>query len=151
MACAVPKRWSKYTTVADCLISTRFVSRVSAKWWVVLWITVIFEPTFNVASLTNYWLNYWHTSCNKGASSFTYNTLLIRIQKCYWFKYLTQLIKTMRGKVKWNIPKQGFFKSSFQATIQIPDHHSNTRPFDNQTQIYHLNTWLVRYSDGYCT
>ena len=30
------------------------------------------------------------------------------------------------------------------------DHHSNTGPFDNQTQIYHLNTRLVWYSDGYC-
>ena len=26
----------------------------------------------------------------------------------------------------------------------------NTGPFNNQTQIYHLNTRLVRYSDGYC-
>ena len=27
----------------------------------------------------------------------------------------------------------------------------NSGPFDNQKQIYHLNTILVRYSDGYCT
>ena len=30
------------------------------------------------------------------------------------------------------------------------DHHLNNRPFDNQKQIYHSNTRLVRYSDGYC-
>ena len=28
-----------------------------------------------------YWLNLWHTSCNKGTSGFTTNTLLIRIQQ----------------------------------------------------------------------
>ena len=32
----------------------------------------------------------------------------------------------------------GFFSSVFRP------------PFDNQTKIYHLNTRLVRYSDGYC-
>ena len=30
------------------------------------------------------------------------------------------------------------------------DHHLNTEPFDNQTQISHLNNRLVQYSDGYC-
>ena len=29
----------------------------------------------------------------------------------------------------------------------ILDHYLNTGPFDNQTQIYHLNTRLVQYSD----
>ena len=33
----------------------------------------------------------------------------------------------------------------------ILDHYLNTGPFDNQTQIYHLNTRLVRYSDDFCT
>ena len=28
--------------------------------------------------------------------------------------------------------------------------HSKTRPFANQTTLDHLNTGLVRYSDGYC-
>ena len=32
----------------------------------------------NVYEYDPYWLNYWHTSCNKGTSSFTSNTLLIR-------------------------------------------------------------------------
>ena len=34
--------------------------------------------------------------------------------------------------------------------VRFSVHHLNTRPFDNQTHIYHLNTWLVVYSDGYC-
>ena len=34
----------------------------------------------SVVSTDNHWLNYWHTSCNKGTSGFTPNTLLIRIQ-----------------------------------------------------------------------
>ena len=38
----------------------------------------------------------------------------------------------------------GFF------SVRFSDHHLNTKPFDNQTQIYHLNTKLVQYSDGYC-
>ena len=29
-------------------------------------------------------------------------------------------------------------------------HRLNTGPYDNQRQIYHSNTRLVRYSDGYC-
>ena len=35
-------------------------------------------------------------------------------------------------------------------SVRFSDHHWNSGPFDNQTQIYHLNTRLVRYSDGYC-
>ena len=35
--------------------------------------------------------------------------------------------------------------------VRFSDHHWSTGPFDNRTQIYHLNTRLVRYSDGYCT
>ena len=33
--------------------------------------------------------------------------------------------------------------------LRFSDHHSNTRPFDNRTQIYHWNTGLVQFSDGY--
>ena len=33
-------------------------------------------------------------------------------------------------------------------SVQFPDHHSNTGPFNNWTQIYHLNTRPVQYSDG---
>ena len=41
----------------------------------------------------------------------------------------------------WTISR--LFQSGFQTTIW--------KPFDNQTQIYHLNnTRLVWYSDGYC-
>ena len=35
-------------------------------------------------------------------------------------------------------------------SVQFSDHHSTTGPFDNRTQIYHSNTRLVWYSDGYC-
>ena len=35
-------------------------------------------------------------------------------------------------------------------SVRFSDHHSNTGPFDNPTQIYHLNTRLVRYSDCSC-
>ena len=34
---------------------------------------------------------------------------------------------------------------------RFSNHHQNTEPFDNRTQIYHLNTKLVWYSDAYCT
>ena len=36
-------------------------------------------------------------------SGFTSNTLLIRIQYCYQFKYFADFIKTMRRMVKWNM------------------------------------------------
>ena len=36
-------------------------------------------------------------------------------------------------------------------SVRFSDHHSNTGPFDNRTQIYCLNTRLVRYSDSHCT
>ena len=35
-------------------------------------------------------------------------------------------------------------------SVQFSDHHWNTRTLDNQTKIYHFNTRLVRYLDGYC-
>ena len=50
-----------------------------------------------------YWLNYWHILISKGASGFTSNTSLIRIQYCYQFKYFTDLIKVMRRMVKLNM------------------------------------------------
>ena len=41
----------------------------------------------------------------------------------------------------WTINK--FFSLRFS-------YHPNIGPFDNRTQIYHLNTRLVQYSNGYC-
>ena len=35
-------------------------------------------------------------------------------------------------------------------SVRFSSCHFITGPFDNGTQIYHLNTRLVRYSDGYC-
>ena len=44
---------------------------------------------------------------------------------------------------------QTFWTINRLLLVWFWDHHLNTKPFDNQTQIYHLNTILVRYSDGY--
>ena len=33
-----------------------------------------------VTKKEEYWFNYWDTSCNKGTSGFTSNTLLITMQ-----------------------------------------------------------------------
>ena len=35
-----------------------------------------------------YWLNYWHILISKGTSGFSSNTLLIRIEYFYQFKYI---------------------------------------------------------------
>ena len=42
----------------------------------------------------------------------------------------------------WSI-KQSFF-------VHLSNHHSKNKPFNNQASLNHLNTRLVRYSDGYC-
>ena len=54
-------------------------------------------------NLIQYWLNYWHILISKDTSSFMSNTLLIRIQYCYQFKYFADLIKVMRRMAKWNM------------------------------------------------
>ena len=46
---------------------------------------------------------------------------------------------------------QIFLTTNKAFSVRYSDHHLNTRPFGNQTQIYHLKTKLVWYSDGYCT
>ena len=53
------------------------------------WIFNFFRPSlipkfltfYKKKSFFLYWLNYWHTSGNKGTSGFTSNTLLMRIQQ----------------------------------------------------------------------
>ena len=35
-------------------------------------------------------------------------------------------------------------------SVRFSEHHSNTGLFDYRTHIYHSNTRIVRYSDGYC-
>ena len=52
-----------------------------------------------------YWLHDWHILKSNDKSSFTSNTLLIKIQYCYQFKYFTDLIQVMRRMVKWNMKK----------------------------------------------
>ena len=45
----------------------------------------------------------------------------------------------------------GILNHKLDFLVRFSDRHLNTGPFDNQTQIYHLNTRLVQYSDGYCS
>ena len=46
----------------------------------------------------------------------------------------------------------GWFNHSKTGPFSpVFEYHSNTGPFDDRTQISHLNTGLVRYSDGHCT
>ena len=57
------------------------------------------------------------------------------------------------GKVKWlGRPfKSWTFWTIYRFfSVQLSGHHLKTWPFDNQTQIYYLETRLVRYSDGCC-
>ena len=42
-----------------------------------------------------YLLNYWHILISKGSSGFTSNTLFLRIQYCYQFKYFTDKKRIM--------------------------------------------------------
>ena len=44
-----------------------------------------------------------------------------------------------------------FWATNRPFSVRFSYHHLNTGPIDNQTQIYNLNTKLVRYSDGYFT
>ena len=60
-------------------------------------------PAFMWLKRSGYWLNFWYILISKGTSGFMSNTLLIRIQYCYPFKYFTDLIKVMRRMVKWNV------------------------------------------------
>ena len=83
---------------------------------------------------------------------------------CPVFKWLSHVT----WRIIW-IPyildhKQAFFSPDFGPpfeyrtfwtinrlfSVQFLDHHLNTEPFDNWTQIYHFDTRLVQYSDGYC-
>ena len=49
--------------------------------------TDILCESVNFGKISYYWLTYWHILISKGTSGFTSNTLLIRIQYCYQFKY----------------------------------------------------------------
>ena len=59
-----------------------------------------------------------------------------------------------KGKVTWlgeAFKYRTFWTINRLFSVRFSDHYSNTRLFDNRTQIYHLNTRLVRYSDVYST
>ena len=79
----------------------------------------------------------------------------IQVSSEYWTVWVSsiQMVKSRDLAAHLNTGHFGPLKFRFS------DHHSDTRPLDNrtlnililQTQIYHSNTRLVRYSDGYCT
>ena len=50
---------------------------------------------------------------------------------------------TLKYRIFWTINRL--------FSVWFSHHYLNIRPFDNWTQIYHLNTRLIRYSDGHCT
>ena len=63
-------------------------------------------------------------------------------------------VRYSNGKVTWLVEPfeyQTFWKINRPFSVHFSDHHFNDGLFDNWTQIYHLNTRLVQYSDGYCT
>ena len=63
-------------------------------------------------------------------------------------------VQYSNGKVTWlgrPFKYQTIWTINSLFSIQFSDNHLNTGPFDNRTQIYHLNTRLVWHSDGYCT
>ena len=62
-------------------------------------------------------------------------------------------VRYSNGKVTWlggPFKYQTFWTINRLFSVRFSDHHLNTGPFDNWTLIYHLNTRLVSYSDGYC-
>ena len=62
-------------------------------------------------------------------------------------------VRYSNGKVMWlggPFEYRTFCTINRLFSVQFSDHHLNTGPFDNQTQIYHSNIRLVQYSDGYC-
>ena len=62
-------------------------------------------------------------------------------------------VQYSNGKVTW-ISQPFEYRTLWTInrllSVRFSDHHSNTWPFDNRTQIYHLNTRLACYSDPYC-
>ena len=57
------------------------------------------------------------------------------------------------GKVAWlggPFKYRTFWIIKRVFSVRFSDHHWNTGPFYNRAQIYHFNSSLVRYSDGYC-
>ena len=86
-----------------------------------------------------------------------------RVQQSNYFKKLLQFCCTVTIWIPDSFENRALWVSSIQMvkSCDLAD-NSNTRHFDffssvfrppfeyNQTQIYHSNTGLVQYSDGYC-
>ena len=61
---------------------------------------------------------------------------------------VTWLGRPFEYRTFWTINRP--YKSGFLTNIWIPDHLTTRLKSTQSTQIYYLNTRLVRYSDGYC-
>ena len=60
--------------------------------------------------------------------------------------YSNGKLKSLSGPFEY----QTFWTINKLFSFRFSDHHLNSSPFYNQTQINHSNTRLVQYSDGYC-
>ena len=73
----------------------------------------------------------------------------------YYFDFSdTFLVRFTNGLIMWlgrPFEYQTFYIIKEIFFFRFSDHHLKIGPFNNQTFLDHLNTRLVRYSDGYCT
>ena len=74
------------------------------------------------------------------------NTRFIWIQDSMGVWYSNGKVTWLGGPFKYRT----FWTINTLFSVRFSDHLLNTRPFENRTQIYHSNTRLVWYSDGYC-
>ena len=56
----------------------------------------------------------------------------------------------LNHKIRWTIRIPDILDHKTDIFVQFSDHHSKPGPFDNLKHLDHLNTRLLRYSDGYC-
>ena len=75
------------------------------------------------------------------------NTVFIWIPDIVGVRYSNGKVTWLGGPFKYRT----FWTINWLFSVRFSDHHLNTEPFDNRTQIYHLNTRLVQFSDGYST
>ena len=90
-------------------------------------------------------LNFLHLYYSNHLNTEHLNTRFIWIPDSMGVQY-------SNGKVIW-LGRPFEYRTCWTVTrlfsVRFSDHHSNSGPFDNWTQIHHLNTRIVRYSDGY--
>ena len=107
------------------------------------------------------------TSLNLLCTTFLYPPKSVKLNKLYSNHLNTQHMNPrfiwipdsmgvwyLNGKVTWlGIPfdYRNILDHKQAFSVWFSDQHLSTGPFDYRTQIYHLNTRLALYSDGYCT